>query len=225
MSTKRDLIESLREKLRERNADSNYTNQFLYQSLIEHAKWLIKREISSGRIYRNTSFFQTLQCQDVIEVSKIDSCCSIETKCTTYRTKDKIPDAWIDNDGPIIKSVLSIDNSTSFQLISPSRWLSIKADPYQKKSKGLYTFFDGGYLWFPNVNPHKVNISGFWMDDVTNKNGCSEKIPCIKYLDTKFPIPDWLEAEMMSKTISLLAGISKKLPDDEQIDKNTINKR
>jgi hypothetical protein len=57
MSTKRQVIESFRNKLRERNADSNYSNQFLYNTLTEHAKWLIKREISSGRIYSRRNFY------------------------------------------------------------------------------------------------------------------------------------------------------------------------
>jgi hypothetical protein len=45
--------------VQERNADSTYTNKDLYQNFMEQAFWLIKREASAGRIYRNSSFFQT----------------------------------------------------------------------------------------------------------------------------------------------------------------------
>lgn len=220
MSTKRQSIESLRNKLRERNADSNYSNQFLYQTLVEQAKWLIKREINSGRIYKNVAFFQTLLCQEVIETSLIDPCCPITTNCKIYRTECKIPDTWIDEDGPILKDVSSVDGSTSFSLISPSLWQSKKVDPYQKKSKAKYAFYSDGYIWFPEHNPHKINILGFWVDDVTDRNGCTSEKPCVRFLDTKFPIPDWLEAEMMAKSLELLAGVSKRLPEDNQIDKN-----
>lgn len=175
MSTKRQLIDSLRNKLRERNADSNYSNQFLYQSLVEHSKWLIKRDISSGRIYRNTSFFQILLCQDVIETSTIDSCCPIKTNCKIYRTKNKMPDIWIDNNGPVVKTITSVDSSKSFMVTSPTSWQNKRNDPYQRMSKEMYTFFADGYWWFPENNPHKVNISGFWTDDITELNGCSER--------------------------------------------------
>lgn len=218
--TKRQAIDSLRNKLRERNADSNYSNKFLYLSLLEHAKWLIKREISTGRIYKNTFFFQPLKCQRVIEVPAIDPCCPVKTNCKIYRTECKIPDIWIDNDGPIIKGIFSADQSTEFWRTTPTTWMNKKDDPYQKKSKQKYSFYSDGYFWFPENNPHRVNILGFWVDDVDQLNGCSEEKECVRYLDTKFMIPDWLEAEMFAKALEQLAGISKRLPEDEQIDKN-----
>ena len=224
MSTKRQLIDSLRNKLRERNADSNYPNQFLYQTMLEQAKWLIKREINSGRIYKNVAFFQPLLCQDVIETSVIDPCCPIKNNCKIYRTKHKIPDFWMDEDGPIIKSITSVDGSTGWEITTPTTWQSIKIDPYQKKSKQMYTFYNDGYFWFPEQNPHKVNILGFWTDDVSDRNGCSDNPPCVRYLDTTFTIPPWLEAEMLAKSVELLAGVSKRLPEDEQIDKNPTRK-
>lgn len=220
MSTKRQRIESLRNKLRERNADSNYSNQELYQALFEHDKWLIKREINSGRIYKNVAFFQTLLCQEVIETSTIDPCCPVKTNCKIYRTKCKLPDFWIDEDGPIIKSITSVDGSTGWEFTTPTSWMSIKQDPYKKYSKQKYVFYSDGYLWFPEENPHLINILGFWVDDVSELNGCDPNKPCVRYLDTPSFLPDWLEAEAMAKALELLAGISKRLPEDEEINKN-----
>lgn len=223
MATKRQTINSLRIKLRERNADSNFTNQDLYHVLIEHSKWLIKRDISDGRIWSNTFFFEPLKCQNVIEKPLIDECCPIKTKCVIYRTECKIPDIWIDNSGPIIKSVVSVDSSTDFFLTTPTTWQNKKNDPYQRMSDQKYSFYSNGYIWFPEHNPHKVNILGFWEDDVSQLDGCTEK-KCVRFLDTKMMVPPWLEAEMYAKALEQLAGISKRLPEDEQIDKNTTRK-
>lgn len=220
MSTKRNIIESFREKLRERNADSNYTNKFLYNTLLEHAKWLIKREVSAGRIYVNNSFFQTLSCKEVIETSLIDPCCPITTKCKIYRTKQKLPEMWIDNNGPIIKAVSSVDNSTDFFYTNATTYSSKKNDPYQKMADVKYSFFSDGYLWFPEHNPHRINIFGFFTEDITNKNDCSEKKPCVRFMDTQFMLPGWLEAEMFAKALEQIAGITKRISEDEQIDKN-----
>lgn len=224
MSTKRQVIDSLRNKLRERNADSNYSNQFLYHTLLEQAKWLIKREIGKGKIYNNSSFFQTLLCQEVIETSLIDPCCPIKTNCKIYRTKCKLPDVWLDEKGPILKAITSVDSSTSFSITSSTIWQNKKLDPYNKKASEKYAFISDDYIWFPEHNPHMINILGFWTDDVSELNGCSDTKSCIRYLDTKFMLPDWLEAEMIAKAIELLAGVSKRLPEDEQIDKNTTRK-
>lgn len=224
MSTKRDIIETFRDMLRERNADSTYTNGFLYNVLSNHAKWLIRREVSAGRIYKNTAFFQTLSCIDIIETSTIDECCPIKTNCKIYRTKDKLPELWVDTNGPIIKTVTSIDSSTLFQLTSPNTWMSIKNDPYQSKIRQHFSFYADGYLWIPDVNPHMINVYGFFADDIAIINNCKDDTKCVRFLDTQFMLPGWLESEMFAKALEQVAGVSKRLPEDEQIDKNTNRK-
>ncbi len=220
MSTKRQIIELFREELRERNADSNYSNQFLYNELLKHAKWLIKREVSAGRIYINNSFFQTLSCVEVIETSTVDVCCPVKVNCKIYRTKNKLPDMWIDNNGPVLKSVSSVDGTTDFFYTNPTTWQSKRNDPYQKMADIKYSFFADNYLWFPEHNPHRVNIYGFYTEDITDLNECHEKKECTRYLDTKFLIPDWLEGEMFGKALESMAGVTKRLPEDDEINKN-----
>lgn len=221
--TKRQAIDSLRKKIQEVNADSNFSNKFLYNELISQAKWLIKRDIQAGRIYKNTYFFQTLRCQNVIETSLIDPCCPIKTNCKIYRTECKIPDIWIDNGGPILKTVASVDFSTTFSMISPKLWESKRQDPYQRKHKQMYAFYADGYIWFPEQNPHLINLVGFWADDVDQLNGCADNPECVRFLDTRFMIPDWLEAEMFAKAFQQLVP-TKQIPEDMQIDKNTNRK-
>ena len=223
------MIESFRLRLKEQNADSNYTNQFLYDILMGHAKWLIKREISAGRIYRNNSLFQVLTCEDVILVPAIDPCCTIKTNCVLYRTKNELPEAWIDNDGPVIKSVTSVDGSTDFLVVSPSDWQNKKNDPYQQMSKQKYAFVLNNYIFFPIHNPHKVNITGYFIDDLelNEPDDCADcqktAADCITFLDTKFMLPDWLEEEMFAKAMQSLAPL-KQFPEDAQIDKNPNRK-
>lgn len=230
MSTKRQIIDNFRQKLKERNADSNYTNQFLYDSLLEQAKWLIRREISARRIYGNSSFFQTLDCQEVIEVPSVE-CCDIKTKCTMFRTKNKLPETWIDESGPVIRSVSSIDGTTDFFITNAGTWQHKRNDPYQKMSNSKYTFFSDGYAWFPEHNPRLVSFDGFFIDDIellpADRCGCkknkNKKKKCIRFLDTKFMLPGWLEAEMFAKALQQLAQ-TLRVPEDEQIDKNPNRK-
>jgi hypothetical protein len=228
MLSKRTAIWSLAEKIREVNADSDYPNEFLYNSLLEQARWLIKRETSRERIYSNDSVFQTLKCMKVIEASTIDECCPIKTNCKIYRTEHRLPDMWIENSGPIIRSITSLDRSTHFTLIS-SNVIEIKQnDPYQKMKAIKYAFFSDGYLWFPDFNPRFVRVTAFFVDDLAlYQNPCLEcadiNDECIAFLDTQFIIPEWVEAEMYAKAVQLLAG-SKQIPEDEQIDKNNNRK-
>lgn len=222
--TKREAIESLRKKLQERDADSRWWNRDLYNALMEHARWLIKREIGAGRIYTNNSFFQTLGCIEVIETSVTEPCCPVKTKCRIYRTKEKLPEMWIDNGGPVIRSVTSVDNTTEFVPTSVIGWQVKRQDPYQKMHDTKYTFFADGYLWFPEHNPHRVNIVGFYTDDISSKSDCGKKSnECSRWLDTQWVLPDWLHAECFAKTLQLLIP-TKRMPEDEQVDKNTMRR-
>lgn len=231
LTTKRQAIETFRKMLQEQNGDSNFTNQFLYNSLMNQGKWLIKREISAGRIYRNNSLFQTLGCQEVIEVPVTDPCCPVKTNCKIYRTKYKLPEMWIDNNGPVIRSITSVDGTTDFFYTDPITWQSKRGNPYQRMSNAKYSFPADGYIFFPEHNPGFANITGYFTDDIALLDvkpcspaaDCNEKKECVRFLDTKFLVPDWLHAEMYNKAFQQMFP-TKQLPEDAQIDKNTNRK-
>lgn len=227
MKTKREIIDEFREMLKERNADTEYTNKFLYNVLFSHAKWLIRREISAGRIFQNTKFFQTIECMEVVESPTIPECCGIKNNCKIYRTKDKLPEMWINDNGPVIRFIRSIDNSSDFFLTTDFAWLNKKDDPYQKMVSTKYTFYDNGYLWFPDKNPHKVNINIFAVDDLRlwdrKCTDCDKDKKCLRFLDTEFLIPDWIEAEMFAKALQQLFPVEQ-LQSDNQQDKNPTRK-
>ena len=230
LSTKRQIISDFRKMIQEQTADSNFSNQFLYNALMNQGKWLIRREITAGRIYRNNSLFQTLGCQEIIETSTVDECCPVKTNCKIYRTKNKLPEMWLDTNGPVIRSVTSVDGTTDFFITDPVTWQSKSNNPYQRMIDAKYSFPANGYLWFPENNPHFANINGFFIDDVALLDidacspGCEKKEKdCVRFLDTKFLVPDWLHAEMMAKAFQLMFP-TKQLPEDVQIDKNTNRK-
>lgn len=226
MSTKREIIDSVRNKLREANADSTYSNKFLYQSLLEQAKWLILRESAAGRIWGSNYLFQNYTVR-MIEVPLIDSCLPISAKCTIYRSAEKIPNIWQDGSGAMLKSVSSVDGSEDFYYTTSGVWMHKRIDPYKSKSEQKYCFFEDGYLWIPEHNPHYVTILSYYIDDIAlnpqNCIDCGDK-DCVRFLDTQFTAPEWVEAELLSKTVQLLAGISKRMPEDEEINKNTTRK-
>jgi hypothetical protein len=96
-------------------------------------------------------------------------------------------------------------------------------------SKQKYAFVLNNYIFFPVDNPHKVNITGYFVDDLdlmeaSDCEDCQKTADdCIKFLDTKFMIPDWLEEEMFAKAMQGLAPF-KMVPEDAQIDKNPNRK-
>ena len=224
MLTHRQAISQLRDLIKERSADSTYSNQFLYQVLSKHAKWLIRRETRAGRIYRSVSLFQTLRCFEVMEAPMIEGC-DIDIKCKIYRTVSKLPAAWEDAGGLMIKEVKSIDGSHVFASTSASQWVNIENSPYSKYSKSNYYFYSNGYLYFPKKAPKLINVVAYFIEDVSDIcSCCDENVKCKRFMDELFRIPEWIEAEVFAKALEELAGVTKRMIEDEQIDSNTNRK-
>lgn len=224
MITKRRAIAQLRKKLEEENADTGKSNQFLYYCLLEQAKWIVKREARAGKVYKNMSLFKSLKCIKVVQSSIIEQGCPISIPCSIWRTDKKLPETWQDDYGPIIKYAMSVDDSTRWHLISKEEWINKRTSPYSRYDKTKYTIFSDGYLWFPNENPRRINIYGYYLDDPILHSECGEDKPCIKYLDTPFEIPEWTEAEIVNKALELLLKGTLPIPQQEQIDKNETRK-
>jgi hypothetical protein len=195
----------------------------LYSVLEEQAKWLIKREENASRIYRSNTLFQTLRCFEVIEISTTEDC-GILSCDKIFRTQDKVPVCWEDSNGYIIKDVSSIDNSVSFTDISPISWPSIVKHPNYKYVKTYYFYQKDGYLYFPERAPKAINVFLYAKRDVSHMGSCGKPKVCVSFMDEKFRIPDWIEAELFNKALIQLASITSRLQDDNQIDKNTLRK-
>lgn len=219
--TNREIISKLRKRIQEKDADSTYTNKFLYSCLQEHAKWLIKREISAKRIYKSKRLFQTRPCIPVIKASKINEACPIKTNCVVYRTRYRLDEMWQDEFGPLILRVTSIDGSTEFTLVSPQDYTNKLNDPYFKYNKTLYAIYEDGYIWFEDKAPKKINVTFYPKYDITGKYGCNVGCceDCISFLDQQFMIPDWLEAEVIAKVLEQLIGSTKQILEDNVINK------
>ncbi len=79
---------------------------------MKFGKTLIKREERVNSIFKYKNLFKEIPCLDLIEVSIIEACCAgVKTKCQVRRTRDKIPKIMEISDGPVIRSVTSLDYS------------------------------------------------------------------------------------------------------------------
>lgn len=226
--TKREILSMFRNKLREVTADTSYTDKFLYYILEEHAKWMIPREIKSGKIMQSKSIFQKVYCMPTSSISRINDKCPIHIEgLSIFRTDFQLPPMWENEKGPIIKRVLSIDDSVEFKVVSQSEWEIKYRNPYMKKSKELYCFFDDGYLWFPKENPRRLNIEAFFKEDVSDLEYCNCGVnfdKCRIYLDTLFAIPNYLQSELLSKAFEQIYSQTNRLQQDTNINKNNTIK-
>lgn len=219
--TNREAISIIRKSINESTADTSYTNKFIFSKIMENGRWLITRDAKNGRLYKGTSIFQNARCIPLVKSSTIPDCCNVATCCELYRTRYKINDMWEDVDGPIVKAIMSIDSSHKFTYISSTDWQRKINNPYLKNNTEMYVFYEDGYFWFPTTTVKKVNILGFFRKDISNIYSCKKTKECIRFLDEKCMIPEYLMTELNSKLIEQLMNSTKRIPIDTDVNKNS----
>jgi len=225
MKTRGQQIAKARQFIKETNADSRMTDRFIWSIIDPHIRWMIKRESGNLKIMHYDTIFQTLKGVPVEQVSTIDECIDVKTKCTIYRTVFKLPSIYEDEDGVIIKSVFSIDGSNDFIPIKINEYMRKLEDPNSKYDKSKYYFYNNGYLYFPNHRIDKVMIKALFEYDL--ENICSTcpapSFSCKSFSEHQVYFPDKLEGELWSYVEKDLIAY-KQIPTDEQIDKNENRK-
>lgn len=223
--TRNELISQVKNELKLNNADSRLTNKLIWSVISKHLAWLIKRESEKFRIMRLDSIFQTAKCIDVEEAPAIDDCCGVKSRCKVMRTKEKLPKIYEDSDGILIKSVFTIDGSKDFAGIKITDYMRKLENPHSKYDKGSYYFYNNGYLYFPKSKVRKVMVKAYFADDVTASCGCDDvEVPCTSNLEFQANVPEYLLGELMNQVLLELSGVTLKIQEDEQIDKNENRK-
>lgn len=224
----RQAIHRVKRLFREINADSRLSDRTVYSLMLNHTKWLIYRESEKLKLIKTDAPFQKLKCVRVIEAPLIDPCCGIKSKCTVYRTEERLPEIYEDGAGVIIRAVNTIDGSKSLNQIKASEWERKQENPWlDKNKKNSFYFFHDGYLYFPNGSWKMVEVDALFKNDITDLSLCDdpstcddETKQCKRFLDTNFIIPEYLEAQLFEAVLKDLANTYKKLPEKS----NEINK-
>lgn len=212
-----DSISRVRNLVKGVKEDAFLTDRFIYSLILKYAKLLIKRQDNENKIMRFQSLFETLPCIDLIEVDKVEACCSgIKTNCTIRRTKDKLPEILEGSYGPLIRSITSLDRSIEVFKTYPSIFTSIANSTNFKYNKQKYYWYLDGYLYFPNVEWEGVLIEGLWAESVDYLK--CEGDECELRQDHPIHVPEYLFAEieqMVLKDLAFLIQTPVETSDDK----------
>ncbi len=160
MSDKKgDTISRLRESVKAVNQDAFLTDRYLYSVALKYAKLYIKREDDKMRLAKYQGLFETIPCMELEEVSSIDPCCGhLITCCTIRKTKEKLPPLIEGTFGVILGVVSSIDGSQEVLRTFSSTYTRMLNTSNFKYNKTLYYWYEGGYLYFPNIDWETVSV-------------------------------------------------------------------
>lgn len=216
-----EVISRIRNQLKAVKQDPFLTDRYIYSLISKHAHWLMKREDSKNKLMRFSSVMQSLNNIELIEVDKVEACCTgIVSDCTIKRTKDKVPTFMQGYYGPLIRSVASLDGSELVKSTNPSIYVSMSNTTSFKYNKTKYYWYLNDYLYFPNLDWDAVKIEGIFEDDITRYN-CDPCDDCLPRQEQLFNVPDYLHGEIESNVIKDF-GLTIQLPGDTTSDKQHI---
>ena len=218
----RDSISRVRGVVKAVKEDPFMTDRFIYSLITKHAAALIEQDSKMESIFKEVTLFKEIPCLELIEVDRIEACCtSIRTGCTFRRSKEKLPAIREYNNGPIIRAITSIDYSVRAHRSSPVEYTNMTKTSGFKYNKEKYYWILDDYLFLPNVQWEGVRVQAMFEDSLSHLlcNVDEDNADCTIAQERSLSIPHHLfsSIEQLVITEILTAGqIPSDGPDDSQ---------
>lgn len=221
VTTVGDVISRVRTQVKGLRQDPLLTDRVIYTFIKKHSGWLLKREDSGNRLMNFMSIIQSLDFVELVEVDKIEACCTgLSSDCKIRRTKNKLPEFMQGYNGPLIREVTSIDNSEHLQPTNPTTYVTFSKSKNFKYNTTKYFWYINNYLYFPNLDWDAVRIEGIFEGNISQYN-CDKDAKCTQMSDQPLSIPEYLLGELESNVFKDLVAMMQ-LPPDTVNDKQNI---
>lgn len=194
-----EAISRVRGSLKAVKEDVFMTDRFIFSLIMKYGKTLMKRESERKNIFKNANLFKEIPCADLIEVDKIEACCTgLKTGCTFRRTKDKLPKLFEGDEGPVMRSVTTLDYSEEIYLTQPSTYANMTKAPSFKYNKNKYGWYIDGHLFIADVEWEAVRLQVIPDEDIDFLQCHTEGAPynCKVAQDNELPISEFLFSEI-----------------------------
>tara|TARA_R100001460_G_scaffold334_1_gene1691 strand:+ start:1295 stop:1960 length:666 start_codon:yes stop_codon:yes gene_type:complete len=214
-----EAISRVRNTLKAVKEDPFLTDRTIYYSIIKYGQSLMKREDNLARLMRISNIFRVMPYVELIEVDKVDAACvGVYSGCYFKRTKERIPDLLTGLQGPIFRTISSVDGSIELFRTDPGTFVSMTKTTTFKYNKRQYWWYLDGYVYFPNLEWDAVKIEAIFENDIETCD--SDK--CVIKQDQSLNIPDYLFSEIEQYVIKELT-MSIQVPTDGADDsQNTL---
>jgi hypothetical protein len=208
MATLRKLVSDVRSVHKLLSTDSLITDRAIASEIRNNSLLLIKRETNLRKLWATDTLFTTIPCLEMCEVP-ISECCNYVDECTVARTKLKLPRISEGNYQYVIQGVYSINalsgKGKKLKEITVNRYINLLKLPVIKKEE--YFWITNEYLYVNNPMVKSIRLVAFFEEDVNNEImypecGCgspdytNEQL-CMNPLDKEFPLPGYLEQQVL----------------------------
>jgi hypothetical protein len=226
MATLRKLVSDVRSVHKILSTDSLITDRAIASEIRNNSLLLIKRETNLRKLWATDTLFTTIPCLEMVEVP-ISECCNYVDDCTIARTKFKLPRISEGNYQYVIQGVYSINalsgQGKKLKEITVNRYINLLKLPVIKKEE--YYWISNEYLYVNNPLLKAIRFVAFFEEDVDNEImypecGCgspdytNEQL-CMNPLDKEFPLPGYLEQQVLQLTSQKLLSTYFQIKTDQ----------
>jgi len=223
-----EVISRIKESVKALTNDAFVTDRYVFSLLYKYAAMVLRQQDNRSNLKMINSMYQTVVIR-LEEVDKIKDNCQGLTSCKEIKRSVEVFDALLEGyNGPIIKSVTSLDGSVELVATTPTKYNSIKRSKLSKYDKSIYYYFTEGRFYFPDLEWDEVVIEVASYKDLSLLGYCYSKndtsLPeCIPMQEQKFFMPEGLLVNIEQMMEAELAN-RLKVPPDENPDKLSINR-
>lgn len=220
MTTIGEAVSRLRNTIKAVKEDPFITDRFLYQVILKYGQMAVKKLDTMNQILKFATLFKTLPCVELIEIDRVEACCSgVSSGCTFKRSDLKMPNVLQASFGPVFRTISSIDGSIEIYPTTPAMYAAMTRTTKFKYNKNKYYWFLNDYLYFPNLEWEAVMVDGIFQGDITpfTNAQASGDAECLLRQDAVFPFPDSLFAEIEQMALKDL-GMIIQIPADPATD-------
>ena len=211
MATLRKLVSDVRSVHKILSTDSLITDRAIASEIRNNSLLLIKRETNLRKLWATDTLFTTIPCLEMIEVP-ISECCNYVDESSIARTKFKLPRISEGNYQYVIQGVYSINAMSGvgkkLKEITINRYINLLKLPVIKNEE--YYWISNGDLYVNNPLLKAIRFVALFEEDVENdilypECGCgtpeytNEQL-CMNPLDKEFPLPGYLEQQVLQLT-------------------------
>ncbi len=228
MMTGRKLVSDIRGMHKLLSSDARITDRVILSEIKNNTFLLVKRETNLRKLWATDTIFTSLPCLEMIEVP-ISECCDMVSDQTIARSKYKLPRISEGNYLYTIQGAWSINvlggRGKKLKEITINRYLNLLKLPIIKKD--VYFMIVNGYIYVTNPLTQAIRLAAFFEEDIPNEImypdcDCGKEYPleeiCKNPLDREFPLPGYLEKQVLELTSQKLLNTYYRLKIDQTSD-------
>jgi len=228
MATGRKLVSDVRSMHKLISTDASITDRAILSEVRNNTLLLVRRETNLRKLWATGTIFTTLPCLSMQEVP-LSECADYVDHCMIAKSNIKLPSIAEGNYQHLIQGVYSINalggTGTKLKEITVNRYMNL-LQLSRRKPETYYMIIDG-YVYVTNPDIQAIRFSGMFTENVSSdvlykSCDCDDaNIDATKYclnpLDREFPLPGYLQKQVLSLTSQTLLGTYFSIKEDGSV--------